>query len=166
MTALILGTDPGLGGALALYNPITDHLLQVYDMPVCNGSLNLPALVDVIRAAEKSSDLFSIHAIIENVHSRPRQAGAFAFGFNTGAIHGILATLGIPISTVSPNLWKPACHLTRRPGETQPENKTRARELASQMWPAQAHLFKRIRDDGRAEAALIAYWYAHLRKEK
>jgi hypothetical protein len=43
--------------------------------------------------------------------------------------------------------------------ETQAGTKARARELASRLWPEHAAEFKRVRDDGRAEACLIArFW--------
>jgi hypothetical protein len=30
--------------------------------------------------------------------------------------------------------------------------------MAANLWPDKADLFKRAKDDGRAEAALIAHW--------
>jgi hypothetical protein len=31
---------------------------------------------------------------------------------------------------------------------------------AAECFPAYAHLFRRVKDDGRADAALIAFWAA------
>jgi crossover junction endodeoxyribonuclease RuvC len=100
-----------------------------------------------------------ITAVVERVSSMPRQAGAFAFGLSTGIIHGCLASHGIPFELVSPSVWKAKMGLTKFPDETYAQNKTRARALAKQLFPKEAHLFKRVRDDGRAEALLMAvYW--------
>ena len=38
--------------------------------------------------------------------------------------------------------------------------KDQSRALASNLFPQSAYLFKRVKDDGRAEAALIAYYGA------
>jgi crossover junction endodeoxyribonuclease RuvC len=37
-------------------------------------------------------------------------------------------------------------------------DKTASRRLACQKWPAFSHLWARVKDDGRAEAALLAYF--------
>jgi crossover junction endodeoxyribonuclease RuvC len=45
---------------------------------------------------------------IEKVSAMPKQGvtSMFNFGFSTGAIHGIVATLGIPRYLVTPQRWK------------------------------------------------------------
>jgi crossover junction endodeoxyribonuclease RuvC len=151
----ILGIDPGLGGALAVYKPSGPVL---YDMPLdFEGKLDPIELSSIV--GQIAWEFNGITAVVENVSSRPRQAGAFAFGLSTGTIHGCLACHGIPYQLVAPSLWKPRMGLTKRPDETQAENKSRARELAKQLFPACADKFKRVRDDGRAEALLMAvYW--------
>jgi hypothetical protein len=47
--------------------------------------------------------------------------------------------------------------------ESQAQNKTRARELAVKLWPGMAEEFHRVKDDGRAESALLARWFATKR---
>ena len=37
--------------------------------------------------------------------------------------------------------------------------KDASRMRAMELFPSKAELFKRAKDDGRADAALIAYWY-------
>jgi hypothetical protein len=32
------------------------------------------------------------------------------------------------------------------------------------LFPQYAHLFSRVKDDGRAEAALMAWWFIHKRQ--
>jgi hypothetical protein len=45
--------------------------------------------------------------------------------------------------------WKKANGLVKKP-------KSASRGLAMELWPDAAPLFKRVKDDGRAEACLIA----------
>ena len=154
----ILGIDPGLGGAMAIYS--TKSFICVHDIPrsIDSGidAVALAALVDRLNRAYPR-----ITAVVERVSSMPRQAGAFAFGLSTGIIHGCLASAGIPFELVSPSVWKAKMGLTKFPDETYAENKTRARALATQLFPALAPQFKRVKDDGRAEALLLAVYYAN-----
>ena len=169
MADLYLGVDPGLQGALALYYPSASEksavpLAMIEDMPLKDGKLD-PFMLDHILARwAKLSERHTVSAAIERVGSRPRQAGAFNFGLSTGIVHGSLAANGFSFELVSPTEWKPAMGLTRGKLETQEENKSRARALATQLFPNIANQFKRVRDDGRAEALLIAVYYANRRK--
>ena len=154
----ILGIDPGMGGALALYDHPTMPI--TWDMPVSlDGGIDAVKLVKITASLAKNCP--GITAVVERVSSMPRQAGAFAFGLSTGIIHGCLASAGIPFELVSPNVWKAKMGLTKFPGETYAENKTRARALATQLFPALAPQFKRVKDDGRAEALLLAVYWAN-----
>ena len=154
----ILGIDPGMGGALAIYSATS--FICVHDMPKSiDGGIDpvaLAGMVDRLNRAYPNST-----AVVERVSSMPRQAGAFAFGLSTGIIHGCLASHGIPFELVSPSVWKAKMGLTRFPDETYAQNKTRARALAAQLFPALASQFKRVKDDGRAEAMLLAVYYAN-----
>lgn len=157
----ILGIDPGLHGALAFFE-ISTHRVMVFDMPVTDGFVDgtkIASIIDLFGAK-----LNTIHAVIENVSSMPRQAGAFNFGFSTGLVHGVLQTLGIPITKVSPVVWKGASGLRKTMNETQEQNKTRARRLAADLWPDMEQLFERVKDDGRAEACLLARWFGVNRR--
>ena len=87
------------------------------------------------------------------------QAGAFNFGVFAGCVHGVLGALGMPMSLVSPGVWKPAMGLRRGLNESQAQNKTRARSLAIKLWPEKASEFARVKDDGRAESVLIARYH-------
>ena len=155
-----LGCDPGLSGAFALLNVSTRKIEGIWDMPIVDERV-YPQGVAVIVDMAKSIAGDSIVAAVENVSSMPRQAGAFNFGRSAGVVHGVLGALGVPMELVSPNIWKGAMGLRKMAGETQDQNKTRARELAIKLWPSNASEFKRVKDDGRAEACLIARQYAN-----
>ena len=153
--AYVLGIDPGLSGALAIFDLCTRDV-EVFDMPVTDGKVDpakLAAIVDMCKTRG------SVIAGIEQVSSMPRQKGSFNFGVSAGILQGVLGALGVPFSMVQPAQWKGACGLRRGVNETQAQNKTRARELAMKLWPEQADSFKRVRDDGRAESALISRFF-------
>ena len=169
----ILGIDPGLGGGLGLFDARSAsdeiRLHQVFDIPTMRG-ITGKLVIDVVSLAELIGEINYDHegtqAVIENVHGRPRQAGVFNFGFGVGVIHGILATHGVPFSLVTPSVWKSWMKLNRMGDETQDETKTRARLLAAKLFPTLSDKFKRVKDDGRAEALLLAYHFHAAPKKK
>ena len=55
----------------------------------------------------------------------------------------------VPVTFVSPSAWKRAVDLTLA-------SKDASRAEAIRRWPGNADIFARVKDDGRAEAALIA----------
>jgi crossover junction endodeoxyribonuclease RuvC len=74
-----------------------------------------------------------------------------------GIVLGIVAALELPMTVVQPVQWKRALSV--------PAAKDAARARASQLIPGAAGYWTRRKDDGRAEAALIALWGAeHLRR--
>ena len=155
----IISVDPGIKGAICLFE-IRTRKVQVFDTPAKDGQVDgiqLAALVDMLKFQVARGDL---RAVIENVCGRPRQMGVFAFGRSTGVVHGILNALSIPYEAVAPSQWKSAMGLRRLTNESQAENKTHARELAMKFFPESADSFRRVRDDGRAECCLIAFFYA------
>jgi crossover junction endodeoxyribonuclease RuvC len=154
----ILGIDPGLQGALALLNVATRKLEMIWDMPVTDGRVDPAKLAGVVEMCKLRG---SVVAAIENVNSRPRQAGMWSFALSIGIVHGCLGAMAVPLSAVQPAQWKSVYGLRRAINETQASTKTRARELAIKLWPDMAAEFKLIKNDGRAEAALLARYFAN-----
>jgi crossover junction endodeoxyribonuclease RuvC len=158
---IAIGIDVGVVGAIALVNG-EGELLAVYDMPVLNDgpakrrSVNAPLLADIVAKSHAAT------AFVEFVGARPGEGptGAFAFGRSRGVIEGVTAALGLPVTFLTPPVWKRAIGIT--PGKD--GAKDAARSEAIRRWPDKAGLFARARDDGRAEAALIAV--AGLLREK
>lgn len=151
MTGLILGIDPGNSGALALLS-VDGSLVDLVDMPcVADGAkgrqtVNPALLAAIIRRWSPST------AFCEFVGARPTDAkvAAFAFGRCRGAIEGTLAALGVPVTMLTVPTWRRAVGLPV--GAT----KEMSRGEAIRRFPEKAALFARVKDDGRAEAALIA----------
>jgi crossover junction endodeoxyribonuclease RuvC len=129
-------------------------LLEVVDMPCLNDgpsgrrAVNAPLLAEIVARSHATG------AFVEYVGARPREGavGAFSFGRSRGVIEGVMAALGVPVTFLTPPAWKRLVGIA--PGKV--EAKTAARSEALRRWPAKASLFARVRDDGRAEAALIA----------
>ena len=65
-------------------------------------------------------------------------------------MEGILAALDVPVTIVTPQAWRKRVVVR--------EGKDGSRERAMQLFPRQAAMFARKKDDGRADAALIAYY--------
>lgn len=165
MTAVI-AIDPGLTGAIAYYD---GRVLDMFDMPTYtvrkSTRVNLHELSGAIFRSYMANGADA--ALVEHVGSMPKQgvASAFNFGFTTGAIHGILAALGVQSHTVTPAQWRFGVGLMRTEGADKRDRKASSRARAIELFPNYAHLFARAKDDGRADAALMAWWYVN-KKEK
>lgn len=160
-----LGIDPGLSGAIALWRP-SDDLLLAIDMPTheVNGKRRLD-LYQLGRELRSMDSIASIkRATVENVNAMPpiggRMAGtasSFAFGFTAGAAQTAVAMLEMRMVLVVPQVWKKLYGL--RGGA---ENKDASRQKASMLFPKHAGLWARKKDNGRAEAVLLAHYGAKL----
>ena len=146
-----LGVDPGLEGALALWDTTTDTLI-VQDMPIVTyqmgrsrrRELNECVLAGFVR--EMRPD----YAWVEKVHSMPKQgvASSFNFGVGFGVVRGVLGALDVRVAFVTAQEWKRFFRLGA--------DKQQSRLAAARLFPDHSKLFARQRDDGRAEASLLA----------
>jgi hypothetical protein len=165
VTSCILGVDPGLTGGFALLHKTTQALIT-YPMPTrtTKGKTNVdgPELAAWLDCHRNLVDV----AYVEQVSSRPRQAGQFQFGINTGLIHGMLYANIIPWLLVPPTQWKFHFGIRRGENETYRDKKNDARAIATRMFPEYANKFVRVKDDGVSEAALIALYGVHQCQSK
>jgi crossover junction endodeoxyribonuclease RuvC len=153
MTKYSIGIDPGLSGAIAI---ITTESLKIFDMPTMTVERNGKAKRQV-SAAELAEMLYlysgrDCHVYCERVGAVTGQGvtSVFSFGRSFGMIEGILAAFKMPVTFVPPATWVKAV------GRGQGKDASRAR--AMELFPSDQDQFKRVKDDGRADAALIAYW--------
>ncbi len=152
MIALVIGIDSGIGGALALLTS-DGVLVDLDDMPVLadgaagRRAINAPLLAARVRAWGAGQ------AFCELVGPRPGEGavGAFGFGRSRGIIERTLGALGAPVVMLAPAWWKRRVDIG--PGA---DLKDEARSKAIARWPGMAERFARKKDDGRAEACLIA----------
>jgi crossover junction endodeoxyribonuclease RuvC len=156
---ITIGCDPGLTGALAVLRQgagAMPELIEIVDMPVittrragkASASIDAEALAAALAGIVRRHEGVE-HFVIERVSASPGAgvAGMFKFGRSAGLVEGMAWALGLRVTSVPPAVWKGALRLGRDKGES--------RRAAAIVWPGQAHLFERVRDDGRAEAGLI-----------
>ena len=156
----VLAADPGKSGALAWVSDGGD-LIEVEDIPVIDvrGKNKVSAAGLKLLMQRRAVDM----VVIEGVSAMPRHkpdgsevrmgaTSAMGCGYGAGLIAGGATGLGLPIEILSPNVWKRRAQV--------PKDKGAVRLMAQRLWPESAKLFARKRDDGRADSALLARWYA------
>lgn len=151
---IITGIDPGISGALAF---ISDTTVRLVDMPVILTSGKKAK--HEISGAQLAAILRSYgpaHAYLERVHAMPDQGvtACFNFGQSLGIIRGVLESLQIPYSFITPQAWKKNYQLLG-------SDKDAARGRAIQLYPQASQDLARKKDIGRADALLIGR-YGHL----
>ena len=141
----IIGIDPGISGACAIYFPSYPEMISCYDMPIEGKTVNGYELSKIIHQYKPNI------CFIENVHSFKGQgvASSFNFGCSFGMARGVVAAHSIPTILVSPQKWKKEFLLSK--------DKNKSLEMARSIWP-NSDKFKLKKHDGRAEAALIALY--------
>jgi hypothetical protein len=115
---------------------------------VNNGSYILTdEVMAEINQARNGDDM---EVVIELVASMPKQgvASTFKFGMAFGATIALAERIRCPFHFVTPRIWKKALGLD--------SDKNRSLALGRDLWP-EAPL-SRQKDNGRAEALLIAEW--------
>lgn len=149
MGPCILGVDPGLKGALGFYFPAVQRV-ALEDIPTADGEVSAPALAARVRAFKPSM------VVLERVHAMPKQgvSSTFKFGMSFGEVRGVIGALAIPLYLVTPTKWKKHYHLS--------SDKEESRALAIRLFPNNADRLQRKKDDGRAEAALLAKYGAEF----
>lgn len=150
---LVIGVDPGKRGAIAFLDG-SGELRAVDHVPLVDDKLSPTLLCDLIDDHFTSADdPHSVVAVVEQVHSMPKQGvvSSFDFGKSYGIVLGVLAGVGIRTVHVTPNRWKRDLRLSA--------DKEQARARAIERWPREAGVFRRKMDADRAEAALIALWW-------
>lgn len=150
-----LGCDPGLNGALCLYRAEPLDIIFL-DMPCHEITVNgkKKKRLDVYELA-RFIDVHSANigkAWIEEVWTSPQMGvtSAGAFMETNGIVKGVIAANFIPMELVKPQAWKKHFGLHK--------DKDESRRKCSAMFPLYSGQWSRARDDGRAEALLIAVY--------
>lgn len=150
---LAIGIDPGVSGGVALLTE-TGDLVDVRDMPTLpsgpagRDEISAHGLAAIIREWQPA------RAFVELIGPMPHDGAkaAFNFGVSKATILATLAVLEVPVDLIAPAVWKR--HAKIPPGKDA-DPKGAARVEATRRWPARADLFRRVKDHGRAESALI-----------
>lgn len=160
---IYIGIDPGLSGAVAI---IDGTEVKLFDAPTAETGKGtkrdylIPNMAQIIRNAVPYEE-DSAFVVIEAVHSMPKQgvASSFSFGRGLGIWEGIVAAYAIPYAKVAPQTWKKAM-LADMPRDS----KDSSRIAATRLFPNAADMLSRKKDDGRAEALLMAEYGRRLQK--
>lgn len=165
------GCDPGAKGAIVVFD-VEGGTLKVHDMPLAHVDVGKGRgarqrnVTSAVKLGALIADLDPRPDVmwLEDVAARPNQgvSSMFSFGRSVGVVEGVMGALAIPVYHVRPTVWmkefgvigKSALHdgtAGRRPN---------SRFVAASAFPEYAELFQRVKDDGRADAALIALYGA------
>lgn len=154
----IVGIDPGLSGAIAFYNTMVEEVVT-YPMPTIKAGTGSKRVIDELELARLiDKNASSIKKVfIERVHAMPKQGvtSVYTFGVGYGIIRGIIAANFLPVEYVTPQKWKKELRV--------PALKDGARARASEIFPSASAQWNLSKWDGRAEAAMIAYYGASLK---
>ena len=146
----VIGIDPGASGAIALL--LNGVLVSVHDMPTVTVTRNKSQKRQVCPAGLSllMQHLDPHKAIVEKVGAMPGQgvSSMFSFGRSVGIIEGVLAAKQIPVTFTTPQAWQKLSGAAK--------GKDGSRQRVMELFPREAHLFARVKDDGRADAVLIA----------
>jgi hypothetical protein len=146
-----VGIDPGLRGAVGVLDSYGE-LVEVHDMPVVDKWV-APTLLRGLFAELVADTDGEVVCAVEDVRSMPGQgvSSVFKFGDSFGVARTVATEFGVRVEYVSPAKWKRDLALS--------SDKERSRRRAIDRWPLHAtSSFGRKKDEGRAEACLLAEW--------
>jgi crossover junction endodeoxyribonuclease RuvC len=148
----ITAIDPGLSGAACVIESVGGAvmLLSVIDIPVIGEGPR--RRLDAVTFSRWLAEHSPTHAFVENGRAMPRQgvSSMFRFGRICGALEGVIAARGVPLTMVEPATWKKHLHLN--------SSKEDCRARAIQLLPSAAGELQRVKDHNRAEAILLGFY--------
>lgn len=100
----IIGIDPGKSGGIACFD--ADNGFSVIKTPATERDV----WEHLVSLAFKDEERLGVFAVIEQVHSMPKQGvvSSFTFGVNYGMLTAFLIAADIPFETVTPAKWQRA----------------------------------------------------------
>jgi crossover junction endodeoxyribonuclease RuvC len=182
---LVIGIDPGISGAIAAlaHTDKGPKFWRVESMPIeLKKSGKRQVDVDALRVIfstlwedvqKAQRDDSYMHFLIEQVSAMPGQgvSGMFSLGDSFGCVRAMAATFG-EVSMVTPQQWKSAMGVTVDKETREREGKNATAKMlkhmtltmARRVYPAARPYLQRKKDEGRAEAILLAHYARkHLR---
>src|SRR6516165_4548354 len=148
----IAAIDPGLTGAAVVLEQIGGvvMLISAIDLPIMGDGAK--RRLDAFTFAHWLNDHAPTHVYIEAGRAMPKQGvtSMFRYGRAWGAIEGVVAARGVPMTLVEPATWKRYLHLN--------SSKEDCRARALQLLPSAAPELQRVKDHHRAEAILLGFY--------
>lgn len=161
-----IGIDPGLNGGFALIVGSNATTIRVYDIPTLirqkgkgkKREYNISQLCSLLRLQTQNIPRDHLFACLEFVHAMPMQGtvSMFSMGQGFGIWQALLAALEISYELTTPQRWKKV--MLNGTGK----DKEVSRLKALQMFPSLADQLKLKKDEGKAEALLIAEYGRRL----
>lgn len=151
---LFVGVDPGKHGSIVFTYPGMFGqglwIKHVYDMPLKGGKVDPVGVVNILRERSAQTVLVTYEDNHQSFGNEGRSS-LWAFAACCGALPYVMEALNLRALPVGPKTWKAHYGLI---GST----KKGSLELARKMFPGSANLLTRAKDEGRAEALLIAHY--------
>lgn len=168
---MILGIDPGLDGAFALIRD-DGTVEDIWDMPTLTlgGKTTVKRDYDEhgiaarLRLVARDIDLAGVERLQAFPGKSEKQTKGsvatsnFRLGLCSGILRGQLAAFGIRFELVAPQSWKAALM------KGMPKEKSASIAKAKQLFPDAVGMLTRKKDDGRADALLIALYVQRLQR--
>lgn len=141
--SVIVGIDPGITGGIACI--ANGKLVGVEAMPIHDGRADGAEIDEILTTWEPDT------VYVENTQAMPKNGSiaSFSLGLNTGVILGVVQANHFALVRPRPIDWKRKMGLVGK-------DKNASRGVASELFPEFRDRFKRVKDDGLAEACLIA----------
>ena len=154
---IIIGVDPGINGAISIIE--NKKILEVYDTPTMIDGKKNKRQINSAQVSSIFKERLNLNkdviVVVEQVNAMPGQGvtSMFNFGQSFGVIKGICAALSLPIYFVRPTKWKKHFNLIKT-------NKDASRTKVIESYPEISSKLHRKKDSNRADAILIALYFA------
>lgn len=148
VTLGFIGIDPGKTGAIAFLHPTEQ---KVFDMPYVGGEPDVGVIRNWLTDFKMGR---TVTVVIESQQSMPGQgvSSTFTLGKGYGMVLATVMLAGVRVIVVRPTQWK------KEMGIPPKSDKDYSRLLAMRTFPDLQKDLQRKKDDGRADALLIAGW--------
>ena len=164
MTLRIAALDPGASPTLAFLDGGSVRIVEGDDLAGkgANGRVQ-----PIDRLCYHALFAFPGHntpdlLVIEDVWGFSGKFAAAAVCRCVGLFRGLATALDIRFTMARPDDWQKWAGVYGAKGANGKKDKGAARRAAAARFPAQAALFKRVKDHNRADAALMAMWGATM----
>lgn len=157
----LVGIDPGMSGCLAQLEFDGAVLVDAMyvDVPAIAGNIEA-ATLQMYAANWVSTG--AEHVIMEQLQAMPSgkrpAVASWKLGVCFGHLLQAIASVGLPLTLVTPQQWKKAMGVRMGPGMSDSERKEAGRHRALQLFPDQRRNLYRVKDHNRAEALLVGEW--------
>jgi len=126
-----IGVDPGQSGGIGIIDDVGNYVDSFKFKNQTDADIS--EMFDFLTDLKGVMDENSIFALLEKVHSMPKQGvvSSFKFGSSFGFLRGMLTAHRIPWDFVSPQKWQKALSCQTK------GDKNITKSKAQRLWPGQ-----------------------------